>query len=29
MTKLIEHGGTEHTETNETLKCQRQFYEHI
>ena len=29
MTKIIEHDGTEHTETNEILKCQRQFYENL
>ena len=28
-TKIIEHDGTEQTETNEILKCQRQFYENI
>ena len=29
MTKIIEHDGTEHTETNEILKCERQFYENL
>ena len=29
MTKIIENDGTEHTETNEILKCQRQFYENL
>ena len=29
MTKIIEHDGTEYTETNEILKCQRQFYENL
>ena len=28
-TKIIEHDGTEHTETNEILKCQRKFYENL
>ena len=29
MIKIIENDGTEHTETNEILKCQRQFYENL
>ena len=29
MTKITEHDGTEHTEINEILKCQRQFYEDL
>ena len=29
MTKIIENDGTEHTETTEILKCQRQFYENL
>ena len=29
MTKIIENDGIEHTETNEILKCQRQFYENL
>ena len=29
MTKIIENDGTEHTETNEILKCQWQFYENL
>ena len=29
MIKIIENNGTEHTETNEILKCQRQFYENL
>ena len=29
MTKIIENDGTEHTETNEILKCQQQFYENL
>ena len=29
MTKIIEHDGTEHTETNEILKCQRQLVKKI
>ena len=29
MIKIIENNGTEHTEANEILKCQRQFYENL
>ena len=29
MTKIIENDGTEHTEMNEILKCQQQFYENL
>ena len=29
MTKIIEHDRTEHTETNEILKCQCQFYANL
>ena len=29
MTKITENDGTEQTETNEILKCQRQFYENL
>ena len=29
MTKIIENDGTEHTEKNEIVKCQQQFYENL